>query len=402
MTNATRALRVGIVVPHIFMQDILQSSVIFSPGTLARDLARGLVASGTDVVLYTPGPVVVSGVPNSTADMRLFEQELTGRGYGYVDLLKKHPMTFIAMARQVQAEIIAKAFADANAGRLDVVHIYTNEEDIALPFAQFCTRPVVFTHHDPFSLLVQYKNNFPKYAQLNWISLSMAQRASMPPETHWVGNIYHGLPRDEYSYSELATATDPYVVYLGRIVESKGVHLAVGAVREYNRRATGPRLRLKIAGKHYAGHAKDTYWNDTIVPHIDGVEVEYVGFIKSAADKQALLGGAQALIMPSIFEEPFGMVAIESMACGTPVIGLNRGAIAEVIGEDGGLVVEAPMSTTAGRSHIDEQQVVGLLAEATARIPELSRKGCRQRFERKFTLDTMVAAHHEVYRQLAG
>jgi hypothetical protein len=94
---------------------------------------------GTEVILLTPGPADTS-VRNITADMSLIEQELAGRGYGYVELLKKHPLTFVSLARQVQAEIIAKAFAMANNDELDVVHIYTNEEDIALPFIQFCKK----------------------------------------------------------------------------------------------------------------------------------------------------------------------------------------------------------------------------------------------------------------------
>ena len=184
-------LRIGIVVPHIFMQQTILPQVIFAPGQLALDLVTGLSKIGIDVTLFTPGPVKVP-VKNVTADLSNFKAELDARQDGYIDLLKKHPLTFISLARQVQAELIAKAFAVANTGKLDIIHIYTNEEDIALPFAKLCSKPVVFTHHDPFNFLITYKNVFPKYPELNWISISLAQRLGMPARTNWIGNVYHG------------------------------------------------------------------------------------------------------------------------------------------------------------------------------------------------------------------
>lgn len=214
-------MRVGIVVPHIFMHRDILPKVIFSPAQLALDLAEGLQAAGTEVTLFSPGPVDTT-VRNITADLSYFETELAGRGDTYVDLLKKHPFTFITLARQVQSELIAKAYAMANTGDLDVVHIYTNEEDIALPFASLCTKPVVFTHHDPFNFLVKYKNTFPKYKGLNWISMSYAQRKGMPKDTNWVGNVYHGLSDD--ALHPVAQPSGDYIAFIGRIIQPKGVH----------------------------------------------------------------------------------------------------------------------------------------------------------------------------------
>jgi hypothetical protein len=136
-------MKIGIVVPHIFMHEGILPGVIFSPGVLALRLAEGLQQQGAEVTLYSPGPVVTP-VRNVTADLRLFEQELAGRGDSYLDLLKKHPLTFITLARQVQSELVARAYADAGRGELDVVHIYTNEEDIALPFARLCAAGGVY------------------------------------------------------------------------------------------------------------------------------------------------------------------------------------------------------------------------------------------------------------------
>ena len=372
-------IRIGLVAPHIFLHRDILPQVIFSPGQLAIDLADGLQTLGADVTLFSPGPVATTA-RNITADLSLFEQELAGRGDSYIDLLKKHPFTFVTLARQVQAEMIAKAYAMANAGELDVVHMYTNEEDTALPFAGLCTKPVVFTHHDPFNFLVKYKNVFPKYKHLNWVSMSLAQRAGMPADTNWVANIYHGIAEERFTPSNNPTAD--YIAYLGRIIQPKGLHLAIAAAKKAG-------LPFKIAGKHYTGH-KDTYWQERIVPELGG-DIEYVGFIKGDAEKQAFLGNAAAVVVPSLFDEPFGMVSIEALACGTPVIGLDSGATPEIIthGENGLIVKKA-----------DEPTMVANLALAMRDAGKLDRAAARASFEARFTLWRMCAEHLAMYKTL--
>lgn len=387
-------MKVGIVVPHMFMHRDILPSVIFSPGALALDLAKGLQPEGVEVTLFTPGPVETKAA-NVTADLRLFEQELAGRNDSYIDLLKKHPFTFITLARQVQSELIAQAFAAANRGELDLVHIYTNEEDIALPFAQFCSRPVVFTHHDPFNFLVKYKSVFPKYPQLNWLSLSDAQRIGMPENTNWLATIYHGVAADIFkpNYS----STGDYVAFIGRIIEPKGVHLAIEAVKQHNHNHPKQPLKLKIAGKHYAGHQKDAYWQDKIEPQLDGDAVEYVGFIKDSSVKGDFLAKAKALLVPSIFEEPFGMVAIEALACGTPVIGLDSGALPELIDEGKtGTITQKVYAQQV----LDEAATAHNLALALESVEAFDRRACREAFEQRFTTERMCQEHLAVYKKL--
>ncbi len=367
------SIRIGLVVPHMFMHRDILPQVIFSPGQLAIDLAEGLHQFGAEVTIFTPGPVATS-VLNVTADLSYFEQELAGRGDSYLDLLKKHPFTFVTLARQVQSELIAKAFAAANAGDFDVIHIYTNEEDTALPFAALCIVPVVFTHHDPFNFLVKYKNVLPKYKQLSWVSMSLAQRSGMPRDTNWVANIYHGLAADRFKF--VSQPRGEYFAYLGRIIESKGLHLAIAAAKKAG-------VRLKIAGKHYAGK-KDAYWQEQIAPQLGG-DIEYVGFIKDDAAKQEFLGNARALVVPSLFDEPFGMVSIEALACGTPVIGLHRGALPEVVADGAtGFIVD----DTNGIAH------------ALRNITTISRRQCRVAFEARFTLNRMISEHFNLYQKL--
>lgn len=388
-------MRIGIVVPHIFMHRDILPRVIFSPAKLAIDLAEGLQELGADVTLFSPGPINTT-VRNVTADLTLFEDELTGRGYDYLSLLKKHPTTFVTLARQVQAELLAKAFEMANSNAFDVLHIYTNEEELGIVFSRFCKKPVVFTHHDPFNFLVKYKSIMPKYADLPWISMSYAQRSGMPQDTNWAANIYHGLTPSLFTPSVKPMGS--YVAYLGRIIEAKGVHLAIAAVKEYNQKNSTD-LKLRIAGKHYSGHAKDTYWQDKILPNIDGNEIIYDGFIDTDAGKQDFLANAEALLVPSLFEEPFGMVSIEALACGTPVIGLNSGALSEVIQNPKvGRIVNKVYDDQS--STLNEDATVFGLSSALSEIDQFDRVECRAEFENRFITARMCREHMAVYSKL--
>ena len=387
MSPKQNKIRVALVVPHIFLHRDIISNVIFSPGTLALELAKGLLQHDVDVTLFTPGPIDTV-VPNINADMSYFEAELAARGDTYIDLLKKHPFIFVSLARQVQSELISQAYQRANNDEFDLVHIYTNEEDIALPFAVFCKKPVVFTHHDPFNFMARYKSVFPKYSQLNWLSLSLSQRKTMPQGTNWVENIYHGLnPNDFTPYTD-ANERD-YIAFLGRIVQPKGLHLAIEAVNVYNQTAAKP-LKLKIAGKHYSDTEKDTYWQKQILPKLSDT-IEYVGFISDLKQKNEFLGNAKALIIPSTFDEPFGMVMIESLASGTPIIGLASGAIPEIITKTNGILVDKSES---------EADTAQKLSQAIANIDSINRKSCRNDFEARFTLDIMCKKHADTYRKL--
>lgn len=387
MTKKLKKTKVGIVVPHIFFQDSIIHDVIFSPGTLALSLADGLTDENIEVTLFSPGKIT-SSAKNITADLSYFENELQLRDDTFLSLLKKHPFTFVTLARQVQSELISRAYQMANDDQLDIIHIYTNEEDIALPFSRLCKKPVVFTHHDPFNFLVKYKNNFPKYKDLRWISLSYAQRKTMPESTNWVGNIYHGL--DPHSYTESHTEPENYIAYMGRIIEPKGVHLAISAVEHYNR-THEKKMVLKIAGKHYADHHNDTYWKKYIEPALND-NIQYVGYIKTVADKNAFLSKAQALLIPSIFDEPFGMVMIEALASGTPIVGLDSGAIPEIILENiNGIII---------KKQENESQTVTALSKAFDRIPTISRSACRKDFETRFTLERMCREHAQLYEKL--
>ncbi len=382
-------MRIGLVVPHMFMHEEIIHEVIFAPGSLALTLAQGLEERGNEVYFFSPQQN--SGLFRAiNADLTNFEWELWQRGYGYMELFKKHPLLFITLARQVQSELIAKAFTMANTNKLDVIHVYTNEEELALTFAELCAKPVVFTHHEPFNYLAKYRVSFPRFKHLNWISISLSQRKSMPEDTNFIANIYHGIA--ENRFKPVLSPQGDYLAYFGRIIKPKGVHLAIQAARKAG-------VQLRIAGKHYVDTGNDNYWKEWIEPEIDGDRVEYIGFLKTDEEKQEFLGNAQALLVPSTWEEPFGMVMLESLACATPIIGLNSGSIPEIITDQvNGFIVEKVLSEGV----LDENLTIAKVANSISRAESLCRDQCHQIFQDRFTAERMCAEHERMYNKIIG
>lgn len=185
--------------------------------------------------------------------------------------------------------------------------------------------------------------------------------------------VYPGVPKTNYNFREQVSEDAP-LIFLGRVEEVKGVHLAIEVARRSGR-------SLVIAGNVPEGPKHQTYFEEKISTHIDGRTVRYVGPV-SDGQKDELLGRAVALLMPILWEEPFGMVMAEALACGTPVIGLRRGAVPEVV-QDGynGFVCES----------IEE------MAAAVKRIKEIDRRVCRQIMEEKFSDRAVIEECEKLY-----
>jgi glycosyltransferase involved in cell wall biosynthesis len=172
-------------------------------------------------------------------------------------------------------------------------------------------------------------------------------------------------------------AADAPLVFLGRIEHIKGVHVAIDVARRAGR-------RLVIAGTVADEHRE--YFERHVVPAIRGGDVSYVGPVDDNA-KSDLLGRALALLMPVLWDEPFGIVMAEALACGTPVIGFDRGAVSEVVDH--------------GHTGIVCGDEAGMV-EGVAQVARIDRAACRLTAERRFSAGVLVDAYESLYAELAG
>lgn len=258
------------------------------------------------------------------------------------------------------------------AARFDVLHFHT--EFLHFPMFEDIAAKTVTTCHSRLDH-VGLSRFFRRYRKFPLVSISDAQRRPLP-HANWIATIPHGYPRDLFRRVPNGADTgDGYLAFLGRISAEKGVDTAIKIARR-------SKSRLKIAAR--INSFDRPYWEQVIKPQVDGKQIEYVGEIGDA-EKTAFLNGARALLFPIRWPEPFGLVMIEAMACGTPVIACPCGAVPEVI-EDGvtGRIVETVDDAVA----------------AVADIAHLDRAQIRRRFEDRFSSDTMAEAYLDVYRHL--
>jgi glycosyltransferase involved in cell wall biosynthesis len=240
------------------------------------------------------------------------------------------------------------------------------------PFSLFSRQPTPFltTLHGRLDL-PELQPVFTTFSSVPVISISTAQRRPVP-QASWVGTIHHGVPEKLLTPRSISPS---YLAVLGRIAPEKGVDQAIKIAIRCG-------IPLKIAAKVDRGDQE--YYDEIIRPLLRHSLVEYIGEIGDH-EKSDFLSGATALLLPIDWPEPFGLVMIEAMACGTPVIAYNRGSVAEIIDEGlTGFIVD------------DE---IGAVA-AVGRLAQLDRNAVRKRFEARFTARRMALDYLAAYRTL--
>lgn len=306
-------------------------------------LCDELVARGHDVTLFATGD------SETTASLRFLFQ----RGYEYDEELWDWQFT----------ESMHVGHAYAQAGEFDVIHCHSYH--YGLPFAPFVSTPNVHTHHVQMEPGVISAYRRLSHVQLVTVSAFQAETYQGRPN---VELIPHGIDTAAFPFGERA---GEYLLFLGRMIRDKGPAEAIEIARSVG-------MPLVLAGP------AEEWFHEAVAHQVDGEQITYVGRV-DAATRDRLLAGAAALLYPLLYPEPFGLVVVEAMACGTPVLGVGIGAVSELV----------------------EPGLTGYLADSwrglAALLPcvlELDRAAVRRRAVERFDYKTMVDRHEALYRRM--
>ena len=325
---------------------------------LAYYQALGLAKKGHKILLFA---LEGSSVPQE--NVRIIEvgkkETLWGRG----DEPKTVEKFGVAYKVRLRLANLANALSKLIDLKSDYDIILNNLPDEAplLPIANLLGKPFYHVIHLP--LFPELSELFRKY-NTKLISISNAQRKSFP-DLNYIATVYNGVDTNKFTFSP---TNDDYLLYLGSIGKNKNPKEAILVALE-----TGQKLLI-------GGRIKDEiYYKEEILPLIDGKQIQWVGEI----DEKGVIGlfqKAKAFLFPTLWEEPFGLVMIEAMACGTPVVAFNHGAIPEVV-VDGltGYVVD---------NH-------SRMVEAVKKIDRIDRLACRKHVEKHFTVEKMVDSYEQ-------
>ena len=312
-------------------------------------LTEELVRQGHDVTLFASGDSITAArlLPLCPRALRLDKF--------CVDQLAHH---ILMLERVFQ-----------HASEFDVIHFHVDY--LHFPLSRRHSKPHITTLHGRLDLpdLVPL---YQEFREMPVVSISDSQREPLP-WLNWQATVHHGLPPHLFTFHE---GPGKYLAFLGRISPEKRVDRAIQIAKRVG-------MELKIAAKVDAVDRE--YFNHTIKPLLNDPIVDYIGEI-GEMQKDEFLGNAYALLFPIDWREPFGLVMIEAMACGTPVVAFRQGAVPEVL-DDGvtGFIVDG----------LEEA------VKAVERVSTLSRKQCRQVFDRRFAVSRMAKDYVTLYQRQA-
>lgn len=314
-------------------------------------LVEALVARGHDITLWASGDSTTSATLRWSFPRSLRRAD---------DLADRNPHDWLHVGR---------ALEDAKRGGYDLVHNHAGE--LALAFLRLVDVPLLSTMHcNTTPDTVPVWDDGPGW--YNTISRSQYETQPRFRRPRYAGHIYNGIDTSSFPFS---AEKDDYLLFLSRMAPEKAPHLAVEAARRL-------RQRLVLAGK--VDWRDAPYFDPAIRPLIDGDRIVFVGEA-DAQSKRVLYQKARALLLPLQWDEPFGLVIVEAMACGTPVIAFPRGAAAELIGdgETGFLVRD-----------VDE------MVAAVGRLREIDPHKCRAHVQQRFDTSVMTDAYLALYERI--
>jgi len=318
-------------------------------------LCEGLKKRGHQVTLFASGDSRVSVKLIPVAKKSLLKEKLPWKFLDY--------------------NVYSLSLVTKKAKYFDIIHTHIDLTEIFFP--QFSLTPFVHTIHNPLYtssnsaagkhrlyLLNKFKNN-------NYITISNSQKKLCPYKLNFVANVYNGINLKEF---KLNLKPKDYFLWAGRIDRYKGIENAIKIAKK-------AKVKLILAGR--LDEAQKEYFEKNIKPHLNK-NIIFIGEY-SKSQKSKLFGAARAFLYPILWEEPFGLVMVEAMACGTPVIAFNRGSVPEVVKDKKtGFVV----------NNINEA------VKAVKKIDQIKREDCRKWVEEKFTVERMVDEYEKVYYEV--
>lgn len=274
-----------------------------------------------------------------------------------------------SIKEHVMYEVLNPSKVYQRASEFDIIHSHVGIWSLSM--ASMVSTPTVHTLHGTFT--ADNSKVFRHYHTQNYISISNSQRLL---NINYVDTVYNGISVEQFPFFE-KPQEPPYLAFLGRFSPEKGPQHAIKIAKESG-------WHLKMAGKVDVVDKK--FFEQEIAPHIDGKQIEFLGELNHV-EKAAFLGNASVTLFPITWCEPFGLVMAESMATGTPVIGINMGSVPEVI------------------SHGETGFVCQTYEEMGKMIPkalELNRQRCREYVEDRFSVARMVDGYEAVYERIVG
>jgi glycosyltransferase involved in cell wall biosynthesis len=326
---------------------------------VVASLTDELVRRGHDVTLFASGDSQTHARLAATVDQALWHHP------DYQDFTPFWAVTLGKLALEAHA--------------FDVIHNHLDH--IAFPLARALPCPMVTTLHGRLDL----PELVPLYREFDDVPLVSISNAQRRPVAHanWMATVYHGIDVGAFTF---VPNSGQYLAFLGRISEDKGLDTAIQVARRSG-------LPLRIAAREPLDldgdantDADRVYYNEVVKPLLREPGIEFVGEV-GGPEKDRFLGGAAALVFPIRWPEPFGLVMIEALACGTPVLALAQGSVPEVIHQG---------VTGCVCSSEDE------LVSAVDRIDEINRHTCRAVAEERFSLDRMARDYERVYAELVA
>ena len=313
--------------------------------TMASLLTEGLVAHGHDVTLF------------ATADSKTTAKLAAIYSHGYWHDENMWPWELYEMLNLAAAVERAREF--------DIIHYEAAYYPMSLAFTRLSPTPIVQTlHHSPSRAEVAL---WARYPEAPFVAISNEQKMLLEG-ANVVGTVLHGIDTDNFTFRE---TPDDYLLFLGRFTKGKGVLQAIEVAKRLN-------MKLVLAA------AEDDYYRQEVAPHVDGTQIIYYGEADFDA-KVRLFGGARALVYPVQAREPFGLVLAEAMACGTPVLALDLGAVREVVDQG-----------VTGMVFSDLGEMVDNLPKVFA----LDRHRIRERAVERFGVERMVNEYMAVYERI--